>query len=67
LKRVFKFFYGYLKNNVWKKAYYESKYKKNKLLHFLNFLENRLIVVLFRMNLVLSLMQAKQFIRHGFH
>lgn len=66
LKRVFRFFYGYLKNSVWKKAFYESKYKKNKLLHFLNFLENRLVVVLFRMNLSLSLMQAKQFIRHGF-
>lgn len=66
LKRVFRFFYGYLKSNVWKKAYVESKYRKNKVLHFLRHLENRLVVVLFRMNLSASLMQAKQFIRHGF-
>lgn len=66
LKRVFKFFYGYLKNKVWKKAYYKSQRKNNKLLYFLNFLENRLVVVLYRMNLVTTLMQGKQFIRHGF-
>jgi ribosomal protein S4 len=66
LKRVFRFFYGYLKNNVWKKAYVKSKRKKNKVLNFLSYLENRLVVVLYRMNLAFSLMQAKQFIRHGF-
>ena len=27
LKRVFRFFYGYLHNNVWKKAYYKAKKK----------------------------------------
>ena len=66
LKRVLRFFYGYLKNNVWRGAYLKSKRRKNKVLSFLNLLENRLVVVLFRMNLALSLMQAKQFIRHGF-
>jgi ribosomal protein S4 len=66
LKRAFRFFYGYLKNRLWQKAYYISKGKVNKILTFLSYLENRLVVVIYRMNLALNLMQAKQFIRHGF-
>jgi ribosomal protein S4 len=66
LRRLFRYFYGYLRNNVWRKAYLTSRNKRNRLLHFLQFLENRLSVVIFRMNFVLNLLQAKQFIRHGF-
>lgn len=66
LRRLFRYFYGYLRNNVWKKAYFISRNKKNRLLHFMQFLENRLSVIVFRMNFVFNLLQAKQFIRHGF-
>jgi len=66
LKRVFRFFYGYLKNNIFYKIYYKSKYKKHKILNFINNLENRLSIVLYRMNLIQNIIEAKQIIRHGF-
>lgn len=65
LKRVLRFFYGYVGNNIFKKAFYKAKRRKNSSLVFLNYLENRLVITLYRMRFALNLQQSKQLIRHG--
>lgn len=65
LKKAFRFFYGYIKRKVWTQLFIKAKKKDNIVLNFLTNLENRLNVMLYRMNFVLSILQAKQLIRHG--
>lgn len=55
LKWVIRFFYGYLKNSVFKKVFLKVKNVKNKFIFFYNILENRLVVILFCMNFVLNI------------
>ena len=66
IKKTICFFYGFLKHKKLKKIFLEINRKKNRTLMFLLNLEKFLITALYRIGFVLSFVQAKQFIRHGF-
>ena len=66
LKRVLRFFYGFLHNKVWNKTKVIGKKKTNKLQNIFKFLEYRLEVFLYRCHFTDSYLQARQLIRHGF-
>jgi len=63
IRRQFKIFYGYLKNN----HYFKIIKRKNQkgAFNMLNYLEKRIDVILVRSNFALSIKNAQQMILHG--
>lgn len=65
LRQQFRFFYSFIKINFLKKIILKSLKKKDSVDAFVYYLESRLDVLLFRLNLVSSVREARQKILHG--
>lgn len=65
LRQQFRFFYSFIKIKFLKKIILRSLKLKDSVNAFVYFLESRLDVLLFRLNLVSSVREARQFILHG--
>jgi ribosomal protein S4 len=65
-RQQFRLFYSFLKIKVLRKIIKKSFKRKNSVTLFLYFLETRLDVLLFRLNLVNSIRMARLFIFYGF-
>jgi ribosomal protein S4 len=65
LRQQFRIFYSFIKINNLKKIIIRSLKKKDSVNAFVYFLESRLDVILFRLNLVSSVREARQKILHG--
>lgn len=65
LRQQFRVFYSFIKINNLKKIILRSFKKKDSVNAFVYFLESRLDVILFRLNLVSSIREARQKILHG--
>lgn len=65
LRQQFRVFYSFIKINSLKKIILRSFKKKDSVNAFIYFLESRLDVILFRLNLVSSVREARQKILHG--
>lgn len=65
LRQQFRIFYSFIKIKSLKKIILKSLKKKDSVNAFVYFLESRLDVILFRLNLVSSVREARQKILHG--
>lgn len=65
LRQQFRIFYSFIKIKNLKKIILKSLKKKDSVNAFIYFLESRLDVILFRLNLVSSVREARQKILHG--
>lgn len=65
LRQQFRFFYSFIKIKFLKKIILKSLKRKDSVNAFVYFLESRLDVLLFRLNLASSLREARQRILHG--
>jgi ribosomal protein S4 len=65
LRQQFRMFYSFIKIKKLKKIILKSLKKKDSVNAFIYFLESRLDVLLFRLNLVSSIREARQKILHG--
>ena len=65
-KQYFRYFYGYLKMSTWKQIYNLTKTKRNRTFLFLYHMETRIVVILYRLGIASSILEAKAIIKNKF-